>query len=835
MLVSLAWRLFRHELSQGQLTIIFAAIALSVTSVFSLGLFSERLQQSLEDKSAAFLAADRVLTSSKPLASEWLQQAQQDGLDSVVRLQLTSMVFADDEMMLADVRGVSEGYPLRGDVTVTEQAFTQGTVTDAIPSVSEAWVDSRLFQGLGLSVGGIIEIGDRTFIVSKLIDQLPDAGFSVFSSQPKVLLNYDGLLNAGLVSAGSRQSFALMLRGDELDLGAFEQWLLPRLNTQQHRWRSVADDDTDIGRTLARAKRFFLLASVLAIILAALAIGVSAQRYAQRNYDPVAIFKTLGASSATIKKLYVLQLSYLMTVAIITGLVLGYGLQWGVSQLLASQFDVVLSGWHWQPLIAAVMTGLLCVFGFSFYPLLQLFAIPPLRVLNRSLDSHINRRVLHYLLACVGVFLMLWLFSGDLLMSGILLVAGGLLVSLLTVASMALIKVGRWFSKQKVSGWHLAWARISRRALENSVPLIGFSLTMMLLLLVIALRTDLVKQWQAQLPDGTANYFMINIASHQVQPLSDSFAEADVSINQQYPMLRARVVKINGQNLHDSLSKDEQKLADSPRARLGREANLTWKSSLQEGNTVVEGAWFDAQPDMLSQLSIEQKFAERQGIMLGDEITFNIASEQRTFTVTSIREVNWQTLRPNFFFVLRPEAMLDYPASYISSFYLPSERKSELAGLFANYNNVTLYDVDARINQISTMISQVSMAVEFILILVLLAGSLVLVAQTQASMSERRQELAILRTLGAEGRLLRRSVGWEFVIIGLIAGLIGVMVCELSLWALTTFVFDMQSQWHWQYWLLAPVIGSSLVAVIGVFACRRVLRLTTSDLLRCLG
>ncbi len=837
MLMSLAWRLFRHELSQGQLTVIFAAIALSVASVFSLGLFSDRLQSALEQKSAEFLAADRVLSSRNPPDAAWIAEAEIRNILTSQKLSVNSMVFAGDDMMLSDVRGVTSSYPLRGQVSVSQQPFVDGVAIQSTPKAGEAWVDSRLFQGLSLTLGESIEIGTREFTVSNIISELPDAGFNVFSSQPKVLIDYDELLTAGIVGPGSRQSYSLMFAASEATLSEYDDWIKPQLNRQQHRWRSISDDETDIGRTLERAKRFFLLASVLALILAALAIGVSAQRYAQKHYDPVAIMKTLGASSQTIKTLFVYQLLLLTLWGVLAGLLAGYLLQHGVGLLLASQFDITLDGWFWQPLIAAVVTGLLCVFGFSFYPLLQLFSVPPLRVLRRSLDSKVNKRIFHYLVACGGVFLMLWLFSGNLMMSGILLVAGGVLVTVLTLASMGLIHLGRWLAKDKISAWHLAWARISKRALENSVPLIGFSLTMMLLVIVITLRTDLVKQWQAQLPEGTANYFMINIGQHQVEPLRETFNNSDVIINQLYPMLRARVVAVNDEELHDNLTKESENSENTSgnRVRLGREANLTWKAEVQDGNAVVEGEWFDAKPEQLNQVSIEKEFAQRQGIGLGDTITFNIASEQRTFEVTSVREVNWQTLRPNFFFVLRPEAMQDYPATYISSFYLPAERKSELATLFSSYTNITLFDVDARIKQVSNTIQQVSMAVEFILVLVLFAGSLVLIAQTQSTMAERRQELAILRTLGAQGKLLRNSVGWEFIVIGLIAGVIGVMVGEVSLWALTTFVFDMQSQWHWQYWLFAPLCGSVMVALLGVWTCRRILRIGTNDLLRCLG
>lgn len=833
---SLAWRLFKHEARRGELTIILFAIVLSVASVLSLSLFSERLQGALTERSAAFLAADSQLRSSQPIDDSWLTAAHSEQLHTAQQVSTRSMAFGQQAMSLVDLRAVNDAYPLKGTVKIADAPFGVAKDTDTLPQPGNAWIDSRLFQTLSLSLGERIEIGNTELTVTRVLAEIPDAGFSLFSTDPIVLINMQDLDATGVTGPGSRVTYKAYFAGSEDALSAYYDWLRPQLDDEIHRWQSVEDDDSPIGRSVARAERYFLLASLLAIILAAVSIAVAAQRYSQRHFDPVAIMKTLGASKQMIRRIYVLQIMFIALLGIVIGVVAGLLIQQLVVTALADRVDVSLDMWHWRPLAIAVFTGAVCAILFSLYPLLRLFSVPPLRVLRRDLDSGLSSRGIQFAAAGSAIFLLMWAYSRDVTISLILFASGAVLVAGLLLVTFGLIALGRKLGQGSMGPWQLAWARIRRRAMDNSVQLISFAITIMLLLVVLVMRNDMVAEWRAQLPSGTPNYFLINITDEQKPALAQHFAEEDVEIETFYPVVRGRFVAVNEERVNTEVTKEDNEGPREGRDGLGREANLTWSNTLQHENRVVAGTWqgdVDTVPeDGIYPVSVEKEVATRLNIQLDDVLTFNIGSEEVQARVTSLREVNWQTMQPNFFFVLSPQAMQNFRPTYITSFYLPQERKRDLTGLLQPFASVTLFDVDARINQLRDIVDQVSLAVEFILVLVLAAGSLVLMAQVQASMDERQQELAILRTLGAKGKLIRYSVVFEFVIIGLVAGLMAAMANELSLYLLQSRVFQMQGSWHLQYWLIAPVAGAIVVGLLGALGCWRLLSLNTTVLLR---
>ncbi|MDF2178825.1 cell division protein FtsX [Aliiglaciecola sp. CAU 1673] len=833
--MNLAWRLFRHEARRGELTIILLAIVLSVASVLSLSLFSERLQSALTERSSEFLAADRLLGSDSPVPQEWRAKANEMGLQTAMRVQMRSMVFAGDKMMLADVRAVDNAYPLKGKIKLSDTPFGEAFATSDSPQAGQVWMASRLYQVLGVSLGDKVEIGDSIFVASGVIIELPDGGFNVFGGEPQVLMPLSELAQTGITGPGSRTDYDLMLSGDDSALDQYYQWLEPRLDRELHYWRSVKDDESPLGRAVNRAERYFLLASLLAIVLASVSIAVAAQRYSKRHYDPVAIMKTLGASGTLVRRIYLLQVLFITVLGIVLGSLAGFVIQHLIGLAIAAKVPIALDAWHWRPFAVAVFTGVICAMLFSLYPLIKLFSVPPLRVLRRDLDASVQSRLIQFLAAGSAIFALMWAYSGDLLISLILLGTGLVLVTVLMLVTMGLIALGKRLGEGRMGAWQLAWARIKRRAMDNSVQLISFAVTILLLLIVLVMRNDMVKQWQEQLPVGTPNYFMINITETQLPVLAKHFEEQGVEVETFYPVIRGRFAAINDETVRTAMSKEseQEERQDRGRQGLGREANLTWSNSLQHENHVVAGKWHGEEDKAeFWRVSVEARVAERLGIKLGDKLSFNIGSEVVEAVVTSLREVNWQTMQPNFFFVLEPEAMQAFSPTYITSFHLDSERKSALAELMAPFPTVSLFDVDARINQLRSIVSQVSMAVEFILVLVLCAGALVLVAQVQSSMEERQQELAILRTLGAKGRLIRLSVILEFIIIGSVSGVMAAMTNELALYGLQTQVFNMEANWHLQYWWLAPVCGALLVGVLGALSCWRLLSLNTGQLLR---
>ena len=835
----LAWRLFKHEAKRGELSIILFAIILSVAAVLSLSLFSERLQGALTDRSAEFIAADRQLSARAPLDPEWISAAHTYNLATALQTSTRSMAFANDELALVDLRAVSEDYPLKGTIKLAPELFATGVATDHIPASGEAWMDSRLFQLLGVSLGDKIELGEAQFTITQVLSEIPDGGFSVFNADPMVLINLSDIAATKVTGPGSRVNYKVYFTGDDNDLDNYFDELSPQLDRQVHRWLSVQDDTSPIGESVARAEQFFLLASLLAIVLAAVAIGVAAQRYAQRHFDPVAIMKTLGASTATIRKVYLYQIVFIALLGIVIGAIVGFVLQQLVVSALADTVEVSLQVWYWRPLLIAIFTGSVCALLFCLYPLLGLFSIPPLRVLRRDIASSFSARGGQYLTAGGAILLLMWVYSQNVKISLILFVSGLILVGLLLAATFGLIALGRVLGTGRMGAWQLAWARIKRRSLDNSVQLISFALTIMLLLVVLVMRNDIVQQWRDQLPTGTANYFLANVTEEQRPNLVQHFADNGIETDGLYPVSRGRFVKINDEILRNDITKEEEDTTNETRRGMGREANLTWDTTLQMGNEVIAGQWHGEWTPETSELgdgiypvSIEERVGKRMRIGMGDQLTFNIGSEIVTVEVTSIRTVNWQTMQPNFFFVLHPMAMEAFRASYITSFYLPPERKPELTRLMAPFASVTMFDVDARINQVRSIIDQVSAAIEFILILVLVAGSLVLIAQVQASMDERQRELAILRTLGAKGRMIRASVIYEFLIIGSVAGFMAALANEVSLYLLQTQIFQMQSSLHIEYWVIAPLTGAVVVGLLGAASCWRLLSMNTQVLLR---
>lgn len=829
---NLAWRLFKHEAKRGELTIILFAIVLSVAAVLSLSLFSERLQSALTAKSAEFIAADRLLESGKPVDPAWIDKAKEMGLQTTQQVYARSMVFGNEQMTLTSLRAAASGYPLKGELKTSTELFGLGDVTDSLPGPGEAWAESLLLQKLGLKLGDKIEVGDKEFNLTRIITDVPDSGFSVFGGNPKVLIGINDLAATNITGPGSRIDYTYFFVGENSDLDDYYQWLRPQLDREIHDWESVEDDDSRLGRSVGRAEQYFLLASLLAIVLAAVSIAVAAQRYSQRHYDPVAIMKTLGASKKLVQRVYLYQITFITILGILLGTLVGFVIQHLVVLAVADKVTVSLDVWHWRPLIIAVFTGTICAVLFSLYPLLKLFSVPPLRVLRRDLGAGMSSRVLQFSATGTAILLLMWAYSQNLKISLILFVSGIVLVSALLIITYGLIAVGRKLGQGKMGAWQLAWARIRRRAMDNSVQLISFSVTIMLLLVVLVMRNDMVSQWQDQLPQGTPNYFMSNITEQQRPALNEHFNQLGVKTDVFYPVVRARFVSINDETIRTAVTKEDEK-KDDGRNGLGREANLTWSNQLQKENKIIAGQWLDnwQEGDDFG-VSVEERIAERLNIKLNDKLTFNIGSEVITVTVTSLRSVNWQTMQPNFFFVLQPEAMEAFLPTYITSFHVATDNKAKIAELMQPFSSVTLFDVDARINQLREIVDQVSVAVEFILVLVLIAGSLVLIAQVQASMDERLQELAILRTLGAKGSLIRASVIYEFLIIGAVAGLMAAFANELTLYLLQSQIFQMQGKLHFEYWLIAPLVGAITVGLLGAAGCWRLLTLNTSQLLR---
>ncbi|MCE9686888.1 ABC transporter permease [Shewanella sp. AS16] len=813
--LSLAWRLFKRELRQGQLLLIILAITLAVLSVSGLARVSERLQLAIQGQASQFIAADRLIFSPAKLAPELLARADALGLKTVSNLQFNSMVYSGDKFQLVTVRAVQAGYPLKGQIELASGP------TRALPAAGEIWFETRL-GGL-LDQPETLELGNSEFRLGAEIRRLPDAGFNPFASAPVILMRIEDVAKTGIIQPGSRVSYLYQFVGTEAQLKAFELEVKPRLTTSQE-WRDVQSGESPIAAAVKRAESFLLLASLLGIALACAAIGIAAQRYCQRHYDVVAMLKTFGASAKQIRRLFGMHLLMVTLAGLGLGLLGGYLLDLGITAFLPADIAAYAPPLL-RPVLLGLGTGLISAFMFSAYPLLRLLAIPPLRVLQHNLEGVNVGMWLHLLLSLLAMALLGYLYSGSLTLTLTVVASVLLLAALLSLLGFGMIRLGHSVGMKTTNPLQLALAGLRRRARQNALQLVGFSSALVLLLTILSLRQDLLDEWQKQLPANAPNYFLVNIAPDDEQPLAAFMAEKQIATTDIYPVIRGRLSRINGEEL---LSREQLDAGEQGRLGIGRELNLTWREQLPPNNELLQGEFNRNAFDV----SVESGVAERLGIAMGDKLTYSIDNRELVVTVSSIRNVHWETLQPNFFMIFTHEALAQFAYTSMASFRLEEAQRPVLIDLIQQFPTLSIIDVGTMVEQLRLIIAQVSLALSLVLALVVLASALVLFAQTEAGMATRQRELAVLRTFGASGWLLRSATGIEFALLGSIAGLLAVVVTEFALYLLKTQVFELNVYPHWPWWGIAPVCGGLLVALLGVWRCRALLSLSCSELLK---
>lgn len=833
MWAKLALKLFSREFRRGELTVISAAIALAVLTVLTLSMVTERIAQSIAQKSSAFIAADRVLGSNHVIDTSYIAKAEQQNLKTAQMLYFDTMLFANDEMQFSSVKAASSGYPLKGQLKVKSSLNGETEVANGGPTLGNVWLSESVFYSLNIDIGDVVELGAALFNVEKVIVEEPDAPFNVFSSSRRVLININDVEKTEVIQPGSRVFYRQLYAGDESDINSFYDWLKPQLKENQQ-WYGVKDRQSPISNSLNRAESFLLLAGLLGIILAAVAIAVSAKRYCERQYDPVAMMKTLGGSRAMIRKIYLTHLLMVCLMAVTVGLLIGYGLQEIATHYLAKSMGTTLPMAGFKPWLVAISTGVICAVMFSIKPLFDLFDIPPLRVLRRNLGDKLAVSRVHLAMSAFTVFLLMWLFSNNIKITLILFASTLTLIVVLFLVSKVIFGGGRKLGLKPGNSWSLAIASIQKRANVNAVQLISFSLAIKLLLFLVVLKNDMIADWQSQLPDDAPNAFLVNITQNELEPINTYLAQKNIQVSEFYPTIRGRVNAVNGELVAREVSlQDNEKKDEEARAGIGRELNLTWLETPPAHNEIVQGQWFNE--NTLAEASIEESMLERLDVKLGDTLTFLIGAQSFDAKITSVRKVNWATLKPNFFIILSPDVLKDFPATYISSVRIEPDQKRDFSQLLRSYPTVTAIDVGNFVKQIQSTIEQVSLAIGFVLTIVVLCGALVLISQVQASLGERMQEIVILRTLGAKSRLIKNATLYEFLLLGGLAGLVAAFFSDIALLIVQQQLFDLAGKLHPHIWIIGPVAGGVFVAGLGYFMIARTLKQNTQGLVRALG
>jgi putative ABC transport system permease protein len=820
----LALRLLWRDCRAGELTLIAVAIALAVASVTTVGFFTDRVHQALGRQANQLLGADLVIVSDKPLDPAFESEAHARGIAVARMVRFPSMATKGERSTLASLKVVSSGYPLRGELRTSEELYGRDRRVNAIPRSGTAWVDERLYTQLSLRLGDTIELGRGRFAVTAVLTHEPDVAIGFINSAPRVLINEADLEATHLLQPGSRVSYRLQFAGRADTVEGYRAWAQTRLTPGQ-RIEGIRDARPEIRAALDRAEKFLSLAALLTVVLAAVAIGLAARRFLQRHLDACAMLRCLGASQASLVRLYLMHFLVLGVVASAAGCAVGIGAQALLAHWLGNLLDVELPAPGGRPALHGLLTGLVILIGFALPPLVSIARVPTLRVLRRELGAPPLGAVASYAAGCLVVAgMILWKAQGAQLGA---MVLGGFTGGVLLVGGVAwlMLKAAGPLASQALS-WRYGVANLRRRMLGSVLQIVAMGLGVMALLVLTLVRHDLLQAWQTSLPPDAPNRFVVNIQPEQVEPLRAFFSKQGIREPALYPMIRARLVQINDRAVSSASYADER-----ARRLVDREFNLSWAERMQSDNQLIAGSWW-TRSKAPPQFSVETGIAETLGMHLGDTLTFDVAGRKVQARITSLRKVDWDSFNVNFF-VLAPPGMLESDAvTYVTSFHLAPGNAQLLSTLVREFPNVLLIDVAQVLAQVQVMMDQAARAVQFIFLFTVLAGLVVLYAALATTQDERLYQAAVMRTLGASRVQLRRAILAEFAVLGALAGLLAAAGATATGYAVGTQVLNLPYTFDWTIWIVGALAGTLGITAAGYLGTRGVLNVPPLKALR---
>jgi putative ABC transport system permease protein len=817
----------------GELRLLLVAVTLAVAALTAVGFFADRLQGGLARDARALIGGDAVISSDNATPPAFEQQAKSLGLQTTQTLGFPTMGRARDEdggaAKLVALKSVDAGYPLRGSLRVADGPQAPDAPTRDIPAPGTAWVDAALLVALDLQVGSPLLMGDSRFRIDKVIVVEPDRGAGFLTFAPRVMINAADLPATGLVQPASRLTYRLAVAGSDPAVSQFVQWAQAQIampGVRGLRLESLEGGQPAMQQTLERAEKFLNLVALLAALLSAVAVAIAARGFAQRHLDDCAMLRVLGLSQGTMARAYTFEFVLVGLGASVLGVVLGFALHHVFVLLLAGLVESALPAASIWPVLLGLGMGLTLMLAFGLPPVLQLAQVPPLRVIRRDVGQ-LKPATLAVLGLGVAGFAALLLAASRDLMLGLIAVGGfAAAVAVFALASYGAVRLLRASVNEATAprALVLATRQLSARPAYAVVQISSLAVGLLALVLLVLLRTDLIASWRSATPPDAPNRFVINVQPEQGEPFQQALRQAGVQRFDWYPMIRGRLVSVNGQPVAP-----ESYATDRAQRLVEREFNLSNTAQKPPHNEVTQGRWTE---DEAGGLSVEEGLAEELGLKLGDLLGFDIAGQPVQGRITSLRKVDWGSMRVNFFVIFPVADLPEVPVTYISAFQAPQGQAQFDNALVRQFPNITNVDMSQTIGQVQRVLGQVIQAVEFLFAFALAAGLIVLLATITATRGEREREFAVLRAVGAGSQLLRNVQRIELLGVGLLAGFLASLVAMAVGWALAKYAF--QFSWQPSLWvpLAGSVTGGLLALMAGWWGLRSILKTPVVETLR---
>ena len=828
----LGWRSLWRDLRSGELRLLIVAVTLAVASLTAVGFFADRLKGGLQRDALQLLGGDAVLRSDNPTPAVFIEKARSLGLDVVQTMTFPTMGRAPEAQggatKLVALKVVEAGYPLRGKLRLADQPGGPETVVQAVPLPGEAWVEAGVLDAIGLKLGDTLLLGDAQLRLAKIIVNEPDRGAGFMSFSPRIMINRVDVDATGLVQPASRLTYRMAIAGEKAPVKSFVTWAEKELENREVRGAqldSLQGGRPELGQTLARAEKFLNLVALLAALLSAVAVALAARGFAANHLDDCAMLRVLGVSQRTIALSYAFEFILIGLLASGLGVAAGFSVHYVFVALLAGLVNAALPAATVWPVLFGMGMGLTLLLAFGLPPVLQLAQVPPLRVIRRDVGGLKPASVGVLGLGVVGFATLLLAASSDLKLG--LIAVGGFAGAVVVFASLSWLAVKALrasVNETTAPRWLvLATRQISARPAYTVVQVSALAVGLLALVLLVLLRTDLISSWRQATPKDAPNRFVINVMPDQGDAFTQALRDGGVQKFDWFPMIRGRLVAINGQEVLP-----EQYDDDRAKRLIDREFNLSNSAVKPEQNEVVAGRWTEEEPGAIS---VEQGIAETLGLKLGDSLKFDIGGVPVESKITSLRKVDWGSMRANFFVMYPVQLLPDVPTTYMSAFKAPDTAGFDNA-LVRSFPNITTVDMTATIAQVQRVLDQVIRAVEFLFAFTLAAGLVVLFAAVTATREERAREFAIMRAVGAKSSLLRQVQRAELLGVGLLAGFLASLVATAVGWALAKYVFEFA--WTVSLWvpLFGSISGALLAWAAGWWGLRDILRRPVVDTLR---